>query len=137
MARNTFRPVTTQTMNDRRPKFLALHQIKLPLPGIVSIMHRVSGMLLFLALPLLLWMLQCSLRSVETYIRLTDALHHPLSKLFLIAMLWAFLHHFCAGIRYLAIDLKWASSLARARSSSRWVLAVSLALTASIGVWLW
>jgi succinate dehydrogenase / fumarate reductase cytochrome b subunit len=124
-------------MNNRRPKFLALHQIKLPLPGVVSILHRISGALLFIALPLLLWMLQCSLRSIETYTRLTDALQQPLGKLVLIALLWAFLHHFCAGIRYLAIDLQLASSLGRARSSSRWVLAVSLALTASIGIWLW
>lgn len=124
-------------MNKKRPKFLALHQIRLPLPGVVSILHRISGALLFLSLPLLLWMLQCSLRSITTYTRLSDALHHPVSKLFLIAILWAFLHHLCAGIRYLAIDLQLASSLARARSSSKWVLAVSLALTASMGIWLW
>lgn len=124
-------------MNNKRPKFLALHQIRLPLPGVVSILHRVSGALLFLALPLLLWMLQCSLRSIETYTQLTDALQHPLSKIFLLFILWAFLHHLCAGIRYLAIDLQLASSLARARASSRWVLVVSLALTASTGIWLW
>ena len=124
-------------MNKKRPKFLALHQIRLPLPGLVSILHRISGALLFLALPLLLWMLQCSLRSIETYTQLSDALQHPLSKVFLLLILWAFLHHFCAGIRYLAIDLQLASSLARARSSSKWVLVASLALTATAGVWLW
>jgi succinate dehydrogenase / fumarate reductase, cytochrome b subunit len=124
-------------MNNQRPKFLALHQIRLPLPGVVSILHRISGALLFLLLPLLLWMLQCSLRSVETYAQLSDALHHPFSKVLLLLIVWAFLHHFCAGIRYLAIDLQLASSLARARSSSKWVLAVSLALTVSIGVLLW
>lgn len=124
-------------MNKKRPKFLALHQIRLPLPGVVSIMHRISGASLFLALPLLLWMLQYSLRSIVTYTQLMDALSHPLSKIFLLTMLWAFLHHFCAGIRYLAIDLHFASSLARARSSSKWVLVVSLALTATAGVWLW
>lgn len=124
-------------MHDRRPKFLALHQIKLPLPGVVSILHRISGALLFLALPLLLWMLQSSLRSAETYARLTDALRHPAGKIFLTVMLWAFLHHFCAGVRYLAIDLQLASSLPRARSSSKWVLAASLALTALLGAQLW
>jgi len=67
-------------MNNKRPKFLALHQIRLPLPGLVSILHRISGALLFLALPLLLWMLQCSLRSIETYTQLSDALQHPLSN---------------------------------------------------------
>jgi len=124
-------------MNNKRPKFLALHQIRLPLPGMVSILHRLSGALLFLALPLLLWILQCSLRSINTYTELIDNLQHPASKIFLLLVLWAFLHHFCAGIRYLAIDLQFASSLARARSSSRWVLAISLGLTATAGVWLW
>jgi len=124
-------------MNNKRPKFLALHQIRLPLPGVVSIMHRISGALLFLVLPFLLWMLQYSLRSIETYTQLNEALHHPISKIFLLGIAWAFLHHFCAGIRYLAIDLQFASGLARARSSSKWVLAVSIALTASFGVWLW
>lgn len=121
-------------MNKKRPKHLALHLIKLPLAGYVSILHRVSGALLFLALPLMLLALQYSLRSIETYTQLVDVLQHPLSKLVWLGLLWAFLHHFCAGIRYLAIDLHLASSLAKARSSSRWVLGVSLALTVLIGV---
>ena len=124
-------------MNDNRPKHLALSQISLPLPGIVSILHRISGVLLFLALPLLLWMMQYSLRSIETYTQLAGVLHHPFSKLLLLVMLWAFLHHFCAGIRYLVIDLDYGVGLAQARASSKWVIFVSLALTVLIGVWLW
>jgi succinate dehydrogenase / fumarate reductase cytochrome b subunit len=121
-------------MNKKRPKHLAVHLIKLPLPGIVSILHRVSGAGLFLSLPLLLWALQASMRSIETYTALIEILQHPLSKLVWLGLLWAFLHHFCAGIRYLAIDLHLASTLARARSSSKWVMAVSLLLTILIGV---
>lgn len=124
-------------MNRKRPKHLALHQIRLPLAGYVSILHRLSGALLFLALPLLLWMLYASLRSIETYTALTEILQHPLAKAGMLLVLWAFLHHFCAGIRYLAIDLRLASSLARARASSVWVMIVSLALTLLIGVKLW
>ena len=124
-------------MNKKRPKYLALHQIKLPLPGIISILHRVSGLLLFCALPLLLLMLQYSLRSIETYTQLTEVLSHPLIKLMLIGLLWAFLHHFCAGIRYLVIDLDYGVRLAQARASSKWVIFVSLALTVLIGVRLW
>ncbi|MDE2310866.1 MAG: succinate dehydrogenase, cytochrome b556 subunit [Betaproteobacteria bacterium] len=124
-------------MNENRPKYLALRQIRLPLPGLVSILHRISGVLLFLALPLLLWALQYSLRSIETYTQLAAVLHHPLSKLLLIIMLWALLHHFCAGIRHLAIDLDYGVRLAQARASSKWVIAVSLALTVLIGVGLW
>lgn len=124
-------------MNKSRPKHLALHKIKLPLPGIVSILHRVSGVFLFLTLPAVLWMLQLSLRSIETYTQLQILLSQPLLKLALLALAWAFFHHLCAGIRYLALDLHWGSGLQRARSSSRWVLAVSLALTLLTGVWLW
>jgi succinate dehydrogenase / fumarate reductase cytochrome b subunit len=124
-------------VNKKRPKHLALHLIKLPLPGMVSILHRVSGLLLFLALPLLLWTLQYSLRSIETFTFLSWMFHHPASKLFFTVMLWAFLHHLCAGLRYLAIDLHWVRNLAQARDSSKMVLLVSLSLTVFFGVKLW
>ncbi len=124
-------------MNKKRPILLALHLIKLPLPGLVSILHRVSGLLLFLALPLLLTMLQYSLRSIETYTHLAGMLQHPVSKLLLLGLLWAFFHHFCAGIRFLAIDLDYGVGLAQARASSWWVLWSSLGLTVLMGVWLW
>ncbi len=121
-------------MNKKRPKHLALHKIKLPLPGFVSILHRISGVLLFILLPFLLWLLQASLLSIETYTQLLALIAHPLSKLVLLGLLWAFLHHFCAGIRYLALDLHIGSSLAQARASSWWALGVSLSLTILIGV---
>ena len=124
-------------MNKHRPKHLALHLIKLPLPGFVSILHRISGLLLFIALPLLLLMLQYSLRSIETYTQLLAVLAHPLVKLMLLGLLWAFLHHFCAGLRYLAIDLDYGVKLAQARASSKAVLTVSLVLTVLLGVKLW
>ena len=123
-------------MNKKRPKHLALHKIKLPLPGFVSILHRASGMLLFLSLPLLLWALQASMRSIETYTDLVEILQHPFSKLMLLGLTWSFMHHCCAGIRYLAIDLHLVSNLARARSSSWWVMGVSLLMTGIIGGWL-
>ncbi|HYR05469.1 MAG TPA: succinate dehydrogenase, cytochrome b556 subunit [Gallionella sp.] len=124
-------------MNKQRPKYLALHLIKLPLPGFVSILHRVSGLLLFLVLPLLLLLLQYSLCSLETYTRLMGMLAHPLSKLMLFVLLWGFLHHFCAGLRFLAIDLAYGVKLQQARASSKAVLAVSLLLTVLFGAKLW
>lgn len=124
-------------MSKQRPKHLALHLIKLPLPGIVSILHRVSGLLLFFALPLLLLMLQYSLTSIETYTQLQGMLMQPLLKLVALGLLWAFLHHFCAGLRYLAIDLHYLRNLAQARYSSKVVLVVSLAMTVWMGVKLW
>lgn len=124
-------------MNKKRPKHLALHKIKLPLPGYVSILHRVSGAVLFLCLPLLLMLLDQSLRSIETYTNLTEYLTSPILKLVLMGLMWAFLHHFCAGLRYLAIDLHLLPNLAAARASSMWVMAVSLTLTVLFGVKLW
>ena len=124
-------------MDKERPKHLNLSQISLPLPALVSILHRISGVLLFLAFPLLLLMLQYSLRSIETFTHLVGLLHHSLSKLVMFGLLWAFLHHLCSGIRYLTIDLGWGVRLAQARASSKWVMFVSPALTALIGVWQW
>jgi succinate dehydrogenase / fumarate reductase cytochrome b subunit len=124
-------------MLKKRPKHLALHLIKLPLPGLISIFHRISGLALFFALPLLLLALQYSLRSIETYTRLMDVLNQPAAKLVLLGLLWAFLHHFCAGLRYLAIDLHIVANLKQARDSSKIVLLVSLLLTLLIGAKLW
>ena len=124
-------------MNKNRPIHLDLRSIKLPLPGFVSILHRISGLLLFLTLPLFLRMLQNSLFSIETYTQLVAVLKYPLSKLILISLLWAFLHHLCAGIRYLAIDMHIGVGLKQARVSSKWVLFVSLSLTLLMGIWLW
>jgi succinate dehydrogenase / fumarate reductase cytochrome b subunit len=124
-------------MIKKRPKHLALHKIKFPLPSYISILHRVSGAVLFLALPLLLLLFDQSLRSIETYTSLAECLANPLLKLVLLGLMWGFLHHFCAGLRYLAIDLHLLPTLAAARSSSVWVLAVSLTLTIVMGVKLW
>ena len=124
-------------MNKQRPIHLDLHLIKLPLSGMVSILHRISGLILFCSLPLLLLLLQDSLRSIETYTQLMDMLTHPLSKLILIGLLWAFLHHFFAGLRYLAIDMHLLGNLAQSRASSKLVLFVSLLLTVFTGVKLW
>jgi succinate dehydrogenase cytochrome b subunit len=124
-------------MHNSRPKFLDLRLIRLPLPGVISILHRISGALMFLALPFVLWMLQYSLRSIETYTELARLLGHPLSKVVLLVVLWALAHHFCAGLRFLAIDLGAGVKIRQARTSAKWVLAASLVLTAAAGAMLW
>jgi len=124
-------------MSRPRPKYLNLFQIRLPLPGIVSIMHRMSGALLFLLIPLLLYLLQGSLESPRAYAALKSALAHPVAKLVAIGVAWAYFHHLCAGVRYLALDLDYGTDLPRARASAWAVLAVSLALTLAFGVLTW
>ena len=122
----------------RRPVYLDLPRIKLPLPGVVSILHRVSGVLLFLAgIPLLLAGVAGSLASPEAYAELKAACAHPVVKLVLVGFVWAYVHHFCAGIRYLLLDLCWGIDLKSARRSGVVVLVVSVALTLIVGVRLW
>lgn len=121
----------------RRPKFLHLTEIRLPLPGIVSILHRVSGAGLFLCLPILLCLFSASLGSAESFADFKAVVTHPLAKLFLLGLLWAYLHHFCAGIRFLLLDMHQGLELSAARNSAKAVLAVSLVLTVIIGVKLW
>lgn len=120
-----------------RPKHLNLFQIRLPLPGVISIMHRVFGAALFLVLPLLLYAMQVSLESPRSFEALMTVLAHPFWKLVALGLVWAYLHHFCAGIRYLAIDLDYGADLGPARASAWAVLAVSVALTLVIGAWIW
>jgi succinate dehydrogenase / fumarate reductase, cytochrome b subunit len=124
-------------MAKSRPKHLNLFQIKLPVPGVVSILHRISGAGLFLMLPFLLFLLQASLQSPDSYIRFRTWMSFVLVKLVLLGLLWAFLHHFCAGIRYLFLDVHVGTGLASARASSFAVLGASLVLTVLFGVWLW
>jgi succinate dehydrogenase / fumarate reductase cytochrome b subunit len=121
----------------RRPKHLDLAKIRLPMPGFVSILHRVSGALMFVLIPLCLYLLDRSLASPEAYAGIAAFVANPLVKLILLVLLWGFLHHLCAGIRFLLLDLHVGGDLAAARSSSAAVLAVSLILTVVLGVKLW
>lgn len=130
------------TVRKARPKHLNLMQIRLPLPGFVSILHRVSGAGLFLCLPVLIALFGASLgtpEQLECY-RATMAytvLGLPVVKLLLLGLLWAYLHHFCAGIRFLLLDMHIGIELAPARASAVAVLLISLSLTAFLGVLTW
>jgi succinate dehydrogenase / fumarate reductase cytochrome b subunit len=122
----------------QRPVYLDLPRIRLPLPGIVSILHRVSGAVLFLVgIPLGLAAIAASLASPEAFAALEAAWAHPFAKLVLIGFIWAYLHHFCAGIRYLLLDLHKGIDLEPARRSSAVVVVVSVALTLIAGIRLW
>jgi succinate dehydrogenase / fumarate reductase cytochrome b subunit len=124
-------------MIKKRPKYLNLFQIKLPMAGFVSILHRISGFGLFLMLPLLIWLLELSLGSQESFARAQAIVAHPLVKLLSIGILWAFLHHFCMGIRILLIDVHVGVDKVQAGNSAKMVLAVSLPMTLILGAKLW
>ena len=118
-----------------RPKYLALHEIRLPLAGYASILHRVSGAGLFLMLPLLIWLFQLSLDSTQNGSALFAAVTGNIFvKLVLLGLLWAFLHHFCMGIRILLIDIHVGVEKQQAHASAIAVLAVSLTLTLIFGL---
>jgi succinate dehydrogenase / fumarate reductase cytochrome b subunit len=129
--------MTDAALKKKRPVYLDLVRIRLPLPGIVSILHRISGMLLFVLAFWLLALLDKSLASPEGYAQIRETIGHPLAKVVLFGLGWAFLHHFCAGIRYLLIDMHIGVDLASARATSWAVLAVSIVLALMFGVWLW
>jgi len=121
-----------------RPVYLNLLAIRQPLPAIVSILHRASGLLLFLlGIPLLLWGTHLSLASPDGFAQFKGVLGQPFSKLILLALAWAYIHHLLAGLRHLALDLHVGVDLAPARRSSAIVLVLSLLLTVIVAARLW
>lgn len=121
-----------------RPKYYDLNLLNLPAPGLVSIFHRVTGIVLFLfAIPLALFLLQATLTNESKFDFWRNVVNFPLVKLVLLAFIWAYLHHFFAGIRYLLLDVHVGIAKAPARLSARIVLAAGLIATILIGVRIW
>ena len=121
-----------------RPVYLNLLAIRQPLPAIISILHRISGALLFaVAIPLLLWFVQRSLASPESFAAAVRPLTTPFGKLVLLVLAWSYLYHLLAGLRHLALDLHIGISLGPARSSAAMVLVLSILLALIVAVRLW
>jgi succinate dehydrogenase / fumarate reductase cytochrome b subunit len=126
-----------------RPKYLnlpaILFEIRLPVPGWVSILHRISGALLFFPFAAwLLYMLDTSLSSEQGFQFIKNQyLELPLVKLGVLVFIWSYCHHFCAGIRYLFLDLDKGVDLRTARLTSWIVIVAGLALTAWFGAKFW
>ena len=121
----------------KRPLWYNLSPLNLPLPGLVSILHRVSGALLFLGLVWFLFLLDMSLSSEAGFAHFRVYVAHPVVKLAMLVFVWAYLHHFCAGLRYLFLDIDKGADLATTRKTSYAVLAASLVVTAFLAVKLW
>lgn len=108
---------------------------RLPPAGQISILHRISGALLFLALPIIILPLfAMSFVSPAGYEAISVLAGFTLVKLVLLVLIWGYLHHFCAGIRYLVLDLHIGLDKVSAQRSARMVLGVSLALTLVFGL---
>ncbi len=109
--------------------FRDLPTYRLPAPGWVSILHRISGLLLFVLLPFILYLLQESIRSELSFAHFQGIASHPFSKLVILALVWGYMHHFCAGIRHLVMDTHVGLDKDSARKTAVSVLVVSLAVT--------
>lgn len=123
-------------MNRARPVNLNLFNIRFPLPAIVSILHRVSGVFLFLFIPVALWTLDYSL-TADGFDALHDWRGSIFAKLVIWAVLAAFLYHMVAGIRHLLSDIHIGSSLRGGRRTAMLVFVISIILVILAGVWLW
>ena len=122
----------------RRPIYLNLLAIRQPLPAIVSILHRISGALLFaVGIPLLLWFVQTSLASRDGYAAAFGPLSSWFGRLVLLVLAWGYIHHVLAGLRHLALDLHVGAQLASARMASAIVMVIALLLTLIVAVRLW
>jgi succinate dehydrogenase / fumarate reductase cytochrome b subunit len=107
---------------------------RLPLAGFVSILHRASGMLMFVLLPFILYLLDNSLTSEISFATFQKFTSGVFVKLVILALTWAYLHHFSAGVRHLLVDLHVGLDKDSARQSAVAVLCVSLSLTLTVAL---
>jgi succinate dehydrogenase / fumarate reductase cytochrome b subunit len=129
-----------------RPEFRNIHALKdlpsyrLPLAGIVSILHRMSGALMFLLMPFIIWMFDTSISSEISFARFKSVFNQGagplpawLVNLVVLALIWAFLHHLFAGVRHLWMDMRHAVSKEFGKVSAIWTLSLSIGLTLALG----
>ncbi|WP_322997242.1 succinate dehydrogenase, cytochrome b556 subunit [Castellaniella sp.] len=130
----------SESVKKPRPQFrnLGLSDLmsyKLPNAGKASILHRISGALLFLALPVILVPLFAqSVQSPETFAAMKDWVSSPACKIVLLVLMWGYFHHFCAGIRYLTLDLHIGNDRIPSQRSGALVIIIGLVLTAVFGL---
>ena len=122
-------------LHPQRPVYLNLMRIRLPIAGIMSIIHRASGLAMFFAIPALVWLLERSLADAGGFDQMRGMVHSLPGQLVLFAALWALLHHLFAGIRYLLIDIDVGVERPTYRYSA-WAVTVAgpLAALALLGV---
>jgi succinate dehydrogenase / fumarate reductase cytochrome b subunit len=130
-----------------RPEFRNIHALRdlpryrLPAPGIVSILHRISGVLMFALLPFIIWMFDTSVSSEYSFARFKAAFNSGLAfvpgivvKLVALALIWAFLHHFIAGLRHVWMDMSHAAvGKQHGTTTARVTLVLSVVLTVALG----
>ena len=127
-----------KSASPQRPKYYDLNLLHLPMPGLVSIFHRITGVAMFLFLiPAVLFVLQSTLGSEAGFNQWKAIFAQPIVKLIVLGFVWSYLHHLFAGIRYLLLDIHVGTALEPARMSARVVLALGLIATVLVGVRIW
>lgn len=122
----------------QRPKYYDLNLLNLPMPGLVSIFHRITGVAMFLFLiPLVLWILQITLANEAGFVKWQSIYSMLVVKLIMIGFVWAFMHHLIAGIRYLLLDLHIGIAKEPAQSSAKVVLVLGIVATAIFAFRVW
>lgn len=122
-------------MNDNRPVNLDLRTIRLPITSYSSILHRISGVVIFLLLPVLLCMLEGSLASAESFAKLQGDMSGFFPKLVIWGVLSALLYHLVAGVRHIVMDLGWGESLEGGQLGAKITLGLSAALILIAAGW--
>ncbi|GGC77920.1 succinate dehydrogenase, cytochrome b556 subunit [Marinobacter halophilus] len=124
-------------MNSKRPVNLDLGKFHFPLPAITSILHRVSGIIIFVGVAFLLYGLDLSLSGEDGYARVSELLDSFLAKLIIWGILSALLYHLVAGIKHLLMDMGIAEELESGLLASKITIVVSIVLIILAGVWVW
>ena len=125
------------TVNDKRPVNLDIATISLPITAYASILHRVSGVVLFFAVGILLWILDASLASEESFDALTDILASPIAKLIVWGILAALAYHLLAGVRHMIMDFGIGETLEGGVLGAKIVMVGAVVLVVLAGVWVW
>ncbi|MFM1897163.1 MAG: succinate dehydrogenase, cytochrome b556 subunit [Pseudomonadota bacterium] len=124
-------------MKDNRPVNIDFRTLRLPLPAITSILHRISGAFIFVGIAVLLYLLDTSLSSDAGFRLVGELLDNLLVKLLVWAILAGLAYHLVAGIKHLLMDLGIGETLEGAQLGARLVIAVSAVLIVLAGVWVW
>jgi succinate dehydrogenase / fumarate reductase cytochrome b subunit len=123
-------------VNKNRPVNLELSTIKFPITAIVSILHRISGVILLGGILVLMWMLDASLSSEESFQSMADTLGHPVVQIIVWLVLAALAYHLLAGVRHLVMDMNIGEGLQAGRMTAGVVLGLSVVLAIAAGVWI-
>ncbi|MCP5357244.1 MAG: succinate dehydrogenase, cytochrome b556 subunit [Pseudomonadales bacterium] len=124
-------------MKDNRPKNLDFSTLRLPLPAITSILHRISGVFIFAGVAVLLWLFAESLSSQQGFNNVSMWLDNVIVKLVVWAVIAGLLYHLIAGIKHLVMDLGIGETLEGAQTGAKLVIAFSVITIVLTGVWLW